>query len=204
MIHKYTVFQQKKYRMSSRGWQANSFINNPLWHVQDVNIFEVLGRGRCGFNCSIQSGATLDLDIIAWGLTEMLLLAWESWGCLSARRIKNSPQKILGHGRALHRWLWPDGQARGSTREHKWNATPCVGERLSWTPMSAVLEEFSAQTRQCLHERGRKFQRNFLFWYPLKTNKQKTPENFEHILGWVRPNSESRGLLVSEGQLGLS
>lgn len=144
--------------MSSWGWQANSFINNPLWHVQDVNIFEVLGRGRHGFNCSIQSGATMDLDITSWGPIEMLLLAWECWGWLSAWRIKNSPQKILGQCRALHRWPWPDGQARGPGREHKWNATPCVGGGLGWTPMSAALEASSAQIRQCLHERGRKFQ----------------------------------------------
>lgn len=35
--------------------------------MQDVNIFEVLGRGRCGFNCSIQSGATTGLGCYLLG-----------------------------------------------------------------------------------------------------------------------------------------
>lgn len=48
--------------------------------MQDVNIFEVSGRGRRKFNRSIQFGAALDLVVTSWGPTEVCFLARERGG----------------------------------------------------------------------------------------------------------------------------
>ena len=108
--------------MSSWGWQANSFINNPL-DTCKMLAFLRFGRGRCKFNCSIQAGATLDLDITSWGTMEMFFLAWESLCCLSALRTNAFPQKFGASG--MHRWAWLDLPVRG----------PALGHQIKYSPL---------------------------------------------------------------------
>ena len=156
--------------MSSWGWQANSFINNPL-DTCKMLAFLRFGRGRRKFNCSIQAGATQDLDITSWGTMEMFFLAWESLCCLSALRTNAFPQKFWASG--MHRWAWPVLPVRGPALGHQIHAVPYVGGGLGWATVLAAVKALSAQSGNVYMKEGNGsreasyFDSNFIFFLNL-------------------------------------
>lgn len=149
--------------MSSWGWQANSFINNPLDTCKMLTFL----RFRAGADADLIAQFSLE-PLWTWTLPlggqrkcvfwlERVGVARQHWGQMPLlRSFWASAEHCIGESDQIGKW----GGPHWDTSKMSLYVRGGLGRATTW----ATLEALSAQPRRCSHERGRKFQRSLLFW----------------------------------------
>lgn len=117
------------------------------------------GRGRRKFNCSVQAGATLDLDITSWGTMGMFFLGLGEFVLLVSTEDK-SAQKFLGQWAAQ---VSLTSSASEGTCQASNKCSPYVGGGWAEPQCWLLRRALSAQSGSGVHERS-EWSRSLLFW----------------------------------------